>query len=207
VGITGELPPIQDWPAELGTYLDWLESRGVRELLWSPEPAVLDEVAAALKGRKLALIPVLPNMPLYARDAMDSGPTGAVLKRLKVLGPLGAVGLGLRLLPKVLALFERRYAAGVLLLVEAERLRLGHLPVARVALHASAVDLALALGCRELFAEFSGRFMTNNPEFWARRMKEWDIQSLELETLVLSWKEWLPTTPRERLDAWKRRAH
>ena len=190
--LIGEIPPGHVWealgfPAGLDAYLDWLEQKGVREVLWTPEPSGLEAVAGALRGRAIKLTPVLPNMSLYARDAMASGPTGAVLKRFKALSPLRFAGLALRLLPRAPALLGKRFSAGALLLADAELLRLTALPVSTVVLHNSVVDMALAFACRELFDEFrawargrgvEGLFMTNNLGLWASRMKEWGWDDL-----------------------------
>jgi len=221
VELTAELPPFFVWDAELaglGAYLDWLERRGVKELLWTPEPAGFREVEEAMAGRGLSLTAVLPNMSLYARDAMDAGPTGAVLKRFKALGPLSLAELGLRLLPRTPALLEKRFAAGIMLLADAEFLRLKSLPIGRVALHNSAVDMALALGCRELLTEFAdwararsveGVVLTCNAWLWDQRMKEWGGPSPGIEVRPTGpgmWSEYRPVTPEARLAAWKKRA-
>lgn len=196
--LIGEIPPAHIWdslgfPGELGGYLDWLEKNGAGELLWTPEPARLAAVAAALSGRRASLSVVLPNMALYARDAMDAGPTGAVLKRFKALFPVGLARLGLRLLPRIPALLEKRFSAGALLLAEAELMRLTALPVRRVVLHSSVVDMALAFGCREMFDLFlawarergvDGAFMTHNLGLWQGRMEQWGLSDLTVFTPV-----------------------
>lgn len=218
--MTGEIPPVAAWealgfPAALPAYLDWLESRGARELLWTPEPAAMDAVAGACGGRAFRLTVVLPNMSLYARDAMDAGPTGAVLKRLRALGPLSFVSLGLRLTTRVPALLEKRFSAGTLLLADAEYLRLGGLPVTRAALHGSATDLALALGGREVFDEFRAwakkrgvtpLVATYNRAAWDARAAGWGLSDLAVLEAPISWSEFRPTTAAQRLDAWKSRA-
>jgi hypothetical protein len=215
VGLTAELPAVADWhaePAALSAYLDWLEKRGATDLVWTPEPAALPGVRKALAGRAFSLAVVLPNMSLYARDAMDAGPTGAVLKRFRALGPAGLTRLGLRLLPRVPGLLEKRFAAGILLLADAEFLSLSGLPVKRVLLHNSAADMALAFGCAELFSEFEawarGRgvacgVLTSNLPLWNRR----GISAIATEPAAsLSWRDFRPRTPEDRLAAWKKRA-
>lgn len=211
--LIGDIPPGHVWqavgfPAGLNAYLDWLERQGARELLWTPEPSGLAAVAAALSGRALKLAAVLPNMSLYARDAMDSGPMGAALKRFKALSPIRFALLGLRLLPRAPALLEKRFSAGVLLLAEAEFLRLTALPVTMVVLHNSVVDMALAFGCREMFEEFrgwargrgvGGLLMTNNLGVWAQRMKEWGINDFTAVTPVNS-KGWLMQPDRASVE-------
>jgi len=222
VELSARLPSAAVWqadPAGLGGFLDWLEGRGVTEILWTPEPAGLSDAAKALENRNLSLTVILPNMSLYARDAMDAGPTGAVLKRFQALGPVSLTKLGLRLAPRVPALLEKRFAAGILLLADAEFLRLSGLPVRRVALHNSAVDMALALGCRELFTEFSdwtrargvaAVALTSNPWLWDRRLKEWGglggLEVLPAASGAGAWDEYRPKTPEDRLVAWKKRA-
>ena len=193
-------------PERLGAYLDWAQESGATGLLWPSDPAQAGPLAEALVGRDLPVTVVLPNMPLYARDAMDAGPTGAVLKRLKALGPVAFVKLGLRLLPRLPALASKRFEAGIMLLADAEYLRGGR-PPARAALHASAVDLALALGARKLLAEFEAwgksrgvttAFLTSNPERWK------DLPGLGAR--VLPWTGFAPSSPDGRLRAWKARA-
>ncbi len=196
--LIGELPPVHVWKktsfhGDLNLYLDWLEKQGVREILWTPEPAGFEAASLALRGRPFRLTAVLPNMSLYARDAMDRGPTGAVLKRFAALAPVQIFRLGLRLLPRAPALIEKRFSAGIMLLIEAEFLRLRKFPVDKVVLHNSLVDLALAFGCRELFEEFliwtrgrgvEGLFMTNNLGFFASRTKQWNMNALVAVTPV-----------------------
>lgn len=209
--LIAELPPPAAWkelglPERLGEYLDWAKGAGAKGLLWPSDPAQAGPLAEALRASGLPLTVVLPNMPLYARDAMDAGPTGAVLRRLRALGPAGFVRLGLRLLPRLPALARKRFAAGILLLADAEYLRGGPKP-ARAALHASAVDLSLALGSREVLAEFEawGRargvetaFLTSNPERWK------DLRALRAE--ILPWTAYSPSSPDGRLNLWKARA-
>lgn len=211
MGLIAELPPAHAWkelnfPEKLGDYLDWAKREGATGLLWPSDPAQAGPLKEALAGRDLPVTVVLPNMPLYARDAMDAGPTGAVLKRLKALGPVSFVRLGLRLLPRLPALASKRFEAGIMLLADAEYLRGGPVP-ARAALHASAVDLALALGARDLLAEFEawGKargvpvvFLTSNPG----RAK--GLAGLGAD--VLPWTGFSPSSPDGRLRAWKARA-
>ena len=196
--LIGEIPPAHAWEklglaSSLTAYLDCLEKQGARELLWSPEPAKLEAVAAAIAGRGFELTVVLPNMALYAQDTQDSGPVGAVLKRFKALPPLRFLELGLRLLPRTPAVLQKRFSAGILVLLEAEFLRLTSLPIARVVLHNSVVDMALAFGCREMFDEFrgwsrgrgvEGLVMTNNLGLWASRTKEWGLDGFVALTPV-----------------------
>lgn len=212
--LSARLPPMSVWGDEPGLrgYLDWLEKKGIEELVWTPEPAALSLVGRALNGRSFVLAAVLPNMSLYARDAMDAGPTGAVLKRFRALGPLELAKMGLRLLPRTPALLEKRFSAGILLLADAEFLRLKNLPVRRVLLHNSAADMALALGCRELFSEFAswarsrgvdGSVLTSNPWMWKAPP---DGLALREAGAGMGWDDHRPETPAVRLAAWKRRA-
>ena len=214
--LIGEIPPAHVWealgfPAGLNAYLDWLEKRGARELLWTPESAGL-AAASALSGRTFTLAAVLPNMSVYARDAMDAGPTGAVLKRFKALSPGRLARLAFRLLPRARALLEKRFSAGVMLLVEAEFLRLTELPVTKVVLHNSVADMALAFGCREMFDKFlgwtrgrgvEGLFMTNNMGLWASRTKEWGMDGLVAVTPVNA-KGYLMQPDRASVEAYCR---
>lgn len=209
--LIAELPPAHAWkelnlPERLGDYLDWAKGAGAKGLLWPSDQSQAHALREALRGRDLPVTVVLPNMPLYARDAMDAGPTGAVLKRLRRLSPLAFVKLGLRLLPRVPALLEKRFAAGIMLLVDSEHLAGGPRP-ARAALHPSAFDLAMALGAPELTAEFRdwGRargidavFLTSNPG-------RWEVSGI-LGAGVLPWTDFAPSSPDGRLRAWKARA-
>lgn len=212
--LSARLPPMSVWADEPGlrAYLNWLEEKGVKELVWTPEPAALSLVERALNGRPFTLAVVLPNMSLYARDAMDAGPTGAVLKRFRALGPVGLIQLGLRLLPQTPALLEKRFSAGIMLLADAEFLRLKNLPVERVLLHNSAADMALALGNRELFAAFAswarsrgvdGSVLTSNLWMWDGTPSG---LALRESSGGLSWEDYRPETPGQRLAVWKKRA-
>ncbi len=219
--LSARLPPMSVWADEPGlrAYLNWLEEKGIKELVWTPEPAALRLVDAALNGRPFTLTVVLPNMSLYARDAMDAGPTGAVLKRFAALGPVELVRLGLRLVPRTPALLEKRFSAGILLLADAEFLRLKNLPVERVLLHNSAADMALALGCRELFSEFAAwtrargvdaSVLSSNPWMWDKRAGEWGGAPSGLALRAADggagWEAYRPVTPGQRLADWKKRA-
>jgi hypothetical protein len=217
VDLIGEIPPAHVWenigfPAGLAAYLDWLEKQGARELLWTPEPAALEAVVSATRGRAFKLIAVLPNMSVYARDAMDAGPTGAVLKRFKALSPFRFAELGLRLLPRTFSLLGKRFSAGAILLAEAEFLRLTALPVTKVVLHNSVVDMALAFGCREMFEEFrgwargrgvEGLFMTNNLGLWEYRTGAWGMNDLSALTPVNE-KGYLMQPDRESVESYCR---
>ncbi|MBI3299986.1 MAG: hypothetical protein HYZ75_17615 [Elusimicrobia bacterium] len=159
--LLGELPSEarrRGRTAEFERYLAWLDGMGVNTLLWVPEPAKGGEPRPWLESRPLAAI--LPNLPLYARDVMDRGPAGAVLKRLLALSPFKFPSLAGASLGWTPGLLSRSFAQGIMLLVELEYQGISRLDVREAVLHSSAVDMALAFGAKELFPLF---------ERWAER--------------------------------------
>ena len=88
--------------------------------------------------------PVVPNMAEYARTTKQYGMVGAGINRLKMLGPLNLVRLGLFSAPRAIGAYRRDIGALLPVLVEAEMMAFTPLRPPAVLLHAGFTDLALA---------------------------------------------------------------
>jgi hypothetical protein len=131
------------------------------------------------------VLPIIPNVPGYVREATEYGLPGAGLRRLTRAGPgafLRAALTGLLRAPRVL---RRDFAALLAVLCEIEMGEFHQFGPPAVFLHHQMTDMALCFGRRALFEEFCGamrsRFktepglVTSNFALLARRLTEWDI--------------------------------
>jgi hypothetical protein len=119
-------------------------------MLWMYRAAEFDRARAFSYQRGISLVPIVPNILQYAREATGSSALSAFLRRLRRL-PLGDValmavgnlGVGTRAA-------QQDFTVGVSLLIEAELRHCIRSAGPAVCLSSHVVDLAVALDNREL---------------------------------------------------------
>jgi hypothetical protein len=159
VELLGALPRLQKDPAfptasRQAHYLARLRSLGVRTAVWMFEAETEPAVAALRAAHPFRLVPVVPNMQAYLRDASDHGVVGAAVQRFRRLPPVAQARLALHHATRGLRVLRRDFATGLLILVDMELARLRREAPAGVLLNASVTDLVLALDQPRLLRDF-----------------------------------------------------
>ncbi len=129
-------------------------------------------------------ITIVPNIDQLVRESTDLGPIGALLNRILHLNIFQMMILMWYQLPYSLNIISRDFAAGLILLIDAELLRL-HRPQ-NIVLNAKMTDLALALGNQKLFSQFITHvqkhyrtqvgFATNNLGMLIIKLGQWRLR-------------------------------
>lgn len=167
-------------------YAAHLETLGARTVLWTYEPEG-EPALTALRARVgFRVLPLIPNMPAYMRNAADHGVVGAARRRFQRLGLRDQLRIALHHAARAPRVLARDFATGLLILVEMELARFRRHAPAGVMLSASVTDLALALGRAELLRDFvrlaerryglEAGLATHNYGTLAARLGEWDIR-------------------------------
>lgn len=150
-------------------------TRALRLLAESPGAAV----------EPFQVLPIIPNVMGYVREATEYGLAGAGLRRLLRVGVGGFVRAGMAGALRARRVLHKDFASMLAILYELEmgEFQKFHPPV--VFLHHQMTDLALAMGNRRLLLEFAGvmrsRFgaepglCTSNFVRLAERLVEWDV--------------------------------
>ncbi|MFW6287012.1 MAG: hypothetical protein ACOC29_03625, partial [Candidatus Sumerlaeota bacterium] len=149
-----------------------------------------EKVVAALKklkhqGNSMTVLPIIPNVPGYVREATEYGLVGAGLRRLLRVGPMGFFRAGLVAARHPLKVLKKDFPTMLKALYEIEMGEFGRLKPPAVFLHHQMTDLFLSFQNREFFADYE-RIMrldfktrpahaTSNFAALAQKLEEWDI--------------------------------
>ncbi len=173
-------------PAPIAEYLREQQRRGINTIITMGE----EKVVAALRllkrgGSPMTVLPVIPNVPGYVREATEYGLVGAGIRRLVRVGPLGffrAALVGARNPFKVL---KKDFPTMLQALYEIEMGEFGQFRPPAVFLHHQMTDLFLSFQNRQFFADYERimrrRFKTrpalatSNFPALAAKLKEWNI--------------------------------
>jgi hypothetical protein len=161
--------------------------------------AMGDAVLFDALGRKGAgsvpqVLPIVPNLQGFMREAVEHGMLGAGLRRAWRVGPLALTGLGLRGLTRLPLLARRDFAAMLRSFIELELADFTRYHPPLVFLQAQLTDLALAMrnpGVLAAFAEAvrnrtGGRpaLCTQNFGALTGALKSW---GLEIDAILTPW--------------------
>jgi hypothetical protein len=131
------------------------------------------------------ILPIIPNVPGYVREATEYGMAGAGLRRLARVGILGFVRAGLVAATHPAKVLRKDFATLVSILYELEMAELRRFAPPAVFLHPQMTDIALSFGNREFFERFA-RLMrrryrtepglvTSNFVRLAEKIEEWRV--------------------------------
>lgn len=149
-----------------------------------------ERVAAALEMLRRAdeapaVLPVIPNVPGYVREATEHGMAGAGLRRLARVGPLGFVRVGLTGAFQAHRVLRKDFTTLMSILYALEMGEFGRFAPPAVVLHHQMCDLALAFGKAEFFHAYARRMRakfrsepalaTSNLPLLAARLAEWRV--------------------------------
>ncbi len=173
-------------PAPIADFLREQQRHGVNTIMTLGE----DKIVAALRslkrdGSPMTVLPVIPNVSGYIREATEYGLVGAGIRRLVRVGPLGffrAALVGARNPFKVL---KKDFPTMLQALYEIEMGEFGQFRPPAVFLHHQMTDLFLSFQNRQFFADYERimrrRFKTrpalatSNFPALAAKLKEWNI--------------------------------
>jgi hypothetical protein len=132
-------------PPAIRESLERLHAAGFRGLTVMGEGRLFEAVGRHGSKGIPALLPIVPNLQGFMRDAVEYGMLGAGLRRAWRVGPLALAGLGIRGVSRVPALARREFPAMMRSFIELELADFAryHPPV--VFLQAQMTDLALAM--------------------------------------------------------------
>lgn len=150
------------------------------------------EIQQALREMKekhpeFTVLPVIPNVPEFVREATEYGMAGAGIRRLLRVGFMGAVRLGIFGVFKAPAvLLQRDFPTILSVLFELEMNEFRKFNPPAVFLQNQMADLLLALNNRRAFAMFAEQardrygaepgVLTVNFVRMAEKLKEWDVK-------------------------------
>ncbi len=135
--------------------------------------------------RRFEIIPQVPNITGIIRETYEHGMVGAGLRRLMLVGPVGALTMAGPGFAHIGGVLRREFPAMLSVLLELELRAFRRLSPQRLVLAPQITDMAVAFEnprLIELFAALCGRsglgavLATNNPMQLADRLPKWGIQ-------------------------------
>jgi hypothetical protein len=131
------------------------------------------------------MLPIIPNVLEYVREATEYGLAGAGMRRVLRTGLGGVIRAGLTGLCNAPAVLRKQFPAALKLLYDLEMGEMRHLQPPVVFLHHTITDMAVAFGHRKLLEDFvramrSGYhaepgFATSNFLDLTKCLEEWNI--------------------------------
>lgn len=157
---------------------------GIGDIITVNDPRVLALIARR-SARPLRIVPVIPNVAGYVRDAVDYGLVGAGLRRLRQLPPLSLARIGWIGLCRLPQAARKNYATMLRILFEVEWAAFRRYGPRRVFLSPQITDLAAAFDFAEpirLFLDLMGGthglaagLATHNPVLLLERLDAWGL--------------------------------
>jgi hypothetical protein len=173
-------------PAETAATLRRAMDAGIGGLLTLGEASVLAAMRTLRgEGRAPVLLPVLPNVSGYIREATEFGLVGAGLRRLARMGPVGMARAGLAGLRHPMRVLRKDFPAMLEILYELEMGEFARFRPPVVFLHHQMTDLFLSFGNAQFFHDYARamrrRFgtepglATSNFALLGQRLIEWGV--------------------------------
>lgn len=173
-------------PAETTAALRRAMDAGIGGLLTLGEASVLAAMRTLRReGRAPVLLPILPNVSGYVREATEFGLVGAGLRRLARMGPVGIVRAGVAGMRHPVRVLHKEFPAMLEILYELEMGEFAPFRPPVVFLHHQMTDLFLSFGNAQFFHDYAsamrGRFgtepglATSNFVLLAQRLVEWGV--------------------------------
>lgn len=132
-------------PDAIRESLERLHANGFLGVVVMGEGRLFDAMGRHSSRGLPALLPIVPNLQGFMRDAVEYGMLGAGLRRAWRVGPLALAGLGIRGVSRVPALARREFPAMLRSFIELELADFARYNPPVVFLQAQMTDLALAL--------------------------------------------------------------
>lgn len=173
-------------PEHMTEFLMRAASEGYQGLMTLVEPSV---VASAKHVRKkhpgFAILPIVPNVPSYVRDATEHGIVGAGIRRLGRTGLVGMIRAAMAGAAHPTRLMKKDFATILSILCALEMGEMSRFRPPAIFLHSQMTDIALAFGNRRLFLSFARQIrarygaepglVTANFVQLSAKLQEWEI--------------------------------
>ena len=119
-------------------------SLGVKTFALSNTENVMAALEKFDRSKELTLLPVIPNVYEYARDASEKGVLGSVLEKAKRINMYQKIRLGLRALGKIKSVLSKDVFDLLVELIDFELAAFRPYKIGAVLLHGQVTDLALS---------------------------------------------------------------
>jgi hypothetical protein len=182
-------------PGAVQAALEHARSSGIDQVVSIGDPRLFAALAAA-RDRAPRVLPIVPNIQGFMREAVEHGIVGAGLQRVRRMGIAPLMGLGLRGVARLPRLAARDFPTMLLCFIELELADFRAYDPPAVFLQAQVTDLALAMDNPRILAAFvdavrrlSGGapgFMTCNFGTLAAKCTQWGIP---LGAAITPWSE------------------
>ncbi len=168
-----------DWAAVAEQAVD----RGITSVTTTSNLQLMGVLRRA-QWRRFEIVPQVPNITGIIRETYDHGVVGAGLRRLMLVGPVGALTMAGPGLANLGGVLRREFPAMLRVLIELELRAFRRLSPLRLVLAPQVTDMAVAFGnprLVELFADICRRarldpiVATNNPAHLAESLPRWGI--------------------------------
>jgi hypothetical protein len=173
-------------PENIVAVLTAAHNLGVKTFMLSNTENVMAALEKFDKSGELTLLPVIPNVYEYARDASEKGVLGTVLDKAKRIDMYQKIRFGLRALGKIKSVISKDVLSLLVELIDFELASFKPYKLGGVLLHGQVTDLALSShnkGILELFLnlirdsyELEPMLATHNFGTLLPQLIEWGIK-------------------------------
>lgn len=202
-GKPGEAPPgarhstsaYFERPGTLQAALEHARAQGLDQVVSIGDSRLFDALNAA-GGRAPQVLPIVPNIQGFMREAVEHGIVGAGIRRVRRMGLAPLMGLGFRGAGRLPRLAQRDFPTMLLCFIELELADFRAFDPPAIFLQAQVTDLALAMDNPRILAAFvdavrrlSGGapgFMTHN---FGRLAEKCAVWGLPLGAAISPWEE------------------
>jgi hypothetical protein len=182
-------------PGSIQAALEHAHSLGLQQVVSIGEARLFDALQSA-GDRAPQMLPIVPNIQGFMREAVEHGIVGAGVQRVRRMGLAPLMGLGVRGVARLPRLAKRDFPTLLLCFIELELADFRSFDPPTVFLQAQVTDLALAMENPRILAAFvdavrrlSGGapgFMTHNLGTLAEKCDRWGIP---LGAAITPWEE------------------
>lgn len=182
-------------PAMMQAALEHARAEGMDQVVSIGEARLFEALQAA-GNRAPQILPIVPNIQGFMREAVEHGIVGAGIQRVRRMGLAPLMGLGVRGVTRLPRLAQRDFPTMLLCFIELELADFRSFDPPAIFLQAQVTDLALAMDNPRILAAFvdavrrlSGGapgFMTHN---FGRLAEKCAIWGLPLGAAISPWEE------------------
>ncbi len=182
-------------PGSIEAALEHARDQGINQVVSIGEARLFRALQSA-GGRAPRILPIVPNIQGFMREAVEHGIVGAGIQRVRRMGLTPLMGLGIRGVTRLPRLAQRDFSTLLLCFIELELADFRSFDPPTIFLQAQVTDLALAMNNPRILAAFvdavrrlSGGapgFMTHNLGTLAEKCDEW---GLPLGAAITPWEE------------------
>jgi len=129
-------------------------NHNIQAIMTLGEAELMPHLVEAYKQRGTTIYPIIPNMSSYVREVCDYGIVGAGIHRLKRLGLVNLIRMGLYNCSKALKILQRDFNTALSILFDVEMAEFRKFSPPAVFLHPQVTDLSIATNNKQLLEKF-----------------------------------------------------